>query len=261
MEPFFTGDSYDTSNERPRKILDKLLLNTRLYFVARYSSILFRNRKVAVKGLYDREAWARSSYEVFKLIEDCGGKFHISGLDNLSKRNGPVVFICNHMSTLETMIFPGIIAPLMEVTFVVKQSLIKHPVFGPVMRARKPIVVSRSNIREDLSAVMEQGTLMLLNDTSIIIFPQTTRKLEFIREEFNSLGVKLAARAGAQVIPIAIKTDFWGNGKIIKDLGKIDRKKPIHIKFGPPISVAGTGKMENQQVVEFIISNLKLWDQ
>lgn len=36
----------------------------------------------------------------------------------------PVVFVSNHMSTLETFVFPCIIAPVMKVTFVVKDSLV-----------------------------------------------------------------------------------------------------------------------------------------
>ena len=53
----------------------------------------------------------------------------------------------------------------------------------------------------------------------------------FKPEEFNSIGVKLAKKAGVPVVPVAIKTDFWGNGRIIKELGPIDNKKTIHIKF------------------------------
>ena len=164
------------------------------------------------------------------------------------------------MSTLETMVFPCIIAPLMEVTFVVKDSLVKHPFFGPIMRARKPIVVSRSNSREDFKTVMNLGQALLANGTSIIVFPQNTRTVDFIPKEFNSLGVKLANNAKVQVIPIAIKTDFWGNDKYLKDLGPINRKKPIYMAFGEPFSIAGSGKEENNRIIEFISSHLVKWN-
>lgn len=130
----------------------------------------------------------------------------------------------------------------MEVTFVVKDSLVKHPFFGPIMRARNPIVVSRSNSREDFQTVMKRGQELLSEGISIIIFPQSTRTVEFKPKEFNSLGVKLARTAKVQVIPVAIKTDFWGNDKYLKDLGPIDRSKPIHMAFGEPLSIDGSGK-------------------
>ena len=82
-------------------------------------------------------------------------------MENITKPEKPVLFISNHMSTLETMIFPGIIAPLREVTFVVKESLVKHPLFGDVMRSRNPIVVGRTDPRKDFEAVMNGGIELL----------------------------------------------------------------------------------------------------
>ena len=96
---------------------------------------------------------------------------------------------------------------------------------------------------------------MLKKGISIIIFPQSTRSLEFKPEDFNSLGVKLAKKAGVEVVPVAIRTDYWGNGKWIKELGPIDRHKPINIKFGEPFGIQGNGKEENQKIIDFIKCN------
>ncbi|MDP4125715.1 MAG: lysophospholipid acyltransferase family protein [Bacillota bacterium] len=258
---FFKKDSYHTKENTPRVFLDRLMLNTRLYFVSKYCSIVLKSRSLALKGQYDAEAWALSSYDVFRLIEGCGGRFHITGLENLHRCQGPVVFVSNHMSTLETMVFPCIIAPLMKVTFVVKDSLVKHPFFGPIMRSRNPIVVSRSNSREDFQTVIKMGQKLLSEGTSIIIFPQSTRTVEFLPKEFNSLGVKLARNAKVQVIPVAIKTDFWGNDKYLKDLGPINRRKPIYMAFGEPLSINGSGKEDNEFIINFISSHLEKWKE
>ena len=180
-------------------------------------------------------------------------------MENITKSPGSVLFISNHMSTLETMILPSIIGPHKELTFVVKESLIKHPLFGDVMRSRNPIVVGRTDPRKDLEAVMNGGVELLHNGISIVIFPQSTRSVEFKPEEFNSLGVKLAKKAGVDVVPIALKTDFWGNGKLIKEAGPLDSHKPIHIKFGQPIRITGNGKEDNQRIIDFIQSSLKEW--
>ena len=259
MNSFFSSDTYFTSSDIRRKFPNRLIKTSRLFFIIRFVLLVFKTRRLAVKGQLDRQAWAISSHSVMKLIENSGGRFHIEGLDNIRKAEGPVVFVSNHMSTLETMVFPCIIASEMEVTFVVKDSLINFPVFGPVMRARNPIVVSRTNSREDLALVINQGKKFLEKGTSIIIFPQKTRRIEFIPEEFNSLGVKLAGRAGVQVIPIAIKTDFWGNGKFIKELGPIYPDKTIYMTFEKPMHIQGTGKEEHQKIVDFISSKLKGW--
>jgi len=259
MQAYFTGSSYDTPEDYPRFLGDRLFLNTRWYLFGTYIAEIIRTRSIAMKGLYDKNVWADSSHRVFKLIEGCGGRFHLRGLDNLRSCQKPLVIISNHMSTLETFVFPGIIAPFMDVTFVVKESLNKHPLFGPIMRARNPIVVKRDNPREDFQTVMTKGKELLASGTSIIIFPQSTRAAEFKPEEFNTLGIKLARAAGVQVMPVAIKTDFWENGKYLKELGALDRSKPIHMVFGRPFSIHGTGKDEHKQVVDFIIANLREW--
>ncbi|SHF57672.1 lysophospholipid acyltransferase family protein [Desulforamulus putei] len=260
MKPFFSGTTYDTPDDQPRLLMDRLFLGTRCFFVGGYINEIIKARSLAVKDCYDNKAWAESSYRVFKLIEGCGGRFHLRGLDNIRNCQKPVVFVSNHMSTLETFVFPCIILPFAKVTFVVKESLVKHPLFGPVMRSCDPIVVSRNNPRQDFQTVMTKGKELLAKGTSIVIFPQSTRTTKFIPEEFNSLGIKLAKAAGVQVIPVAIKTDFWGNGKFIKDIGPINREKHIHMFFGPPFFFEGSGKEEHKRTVEFILTNLKAWE-
>ncbi len=256
---YFPSHSYHTNKDLPRKLLDRIALNTRFYFMIKYGSVILRDYKIALEGNYDKETWAATSNDIFKLIEECGGRFHITGLDNLHNCKEPVVFISNHMSTLETMVFPGIIAPVMDVTFIVKESLVEHRYFGPIMKAREPIIVGRTNSREDFKKVMTEGPELLAKGISIVVFPQSTRKDEFNPSEFNSLGVKLAKKANVNVIPIAIKTDFWGHGKYLKDLGPIRRNKPIYMDFGRQMEVTGSGKEEHEKIIEFISSSLTNW--
>lgn len=258
-ETYFPGNEYRTPTNRKRNFWDRLALGTRLYFVMRYVQIMYVNAKKAKAGIYDRKAWTASSMDVHKLTEDCGAKYHISGLDYLHNVKGPVVFVSNHMSTLETMVYPGIIAPEMPTTFVVKESLMTAPIFGPVMRSREPITVKRENVREDLMAVMDQGKQKLLEGTSIIIFPQSTRTNAFNPKVFNSMGIKLAQKAKVQVVPIAIKSDFWGNGKRVKEFGKLHRDKTVYIEFGKPFSVTGNGKEDHEAVTKWIAERLDKW--
>jgi len=259
MKSFFPSDTYLTPSGTRKRFSNRLFKNSSLFFIIRFLFLVFKTSRLAVKGQLDRQAWAISSHSVLKLIESFGGRFHIEGLDNIRKAEGPVVFVSNHMSTLETMVFPCIIACEMKVTFVVKDSLINFPVFGPVIRARNPIVVSRTNSREDLALVMNQGKKLLEEGTSIIIFPQKTRKVDFVPDEFNSLGTKLAGRACVQVIPAAIKTDFWGKGKLISELGSIHHEKTIYMTFEKPMHIQGTGKEEHTKIVEFISGKMKEW--
>jgi 1-acyl-sn-glycerol-3-phosphate acyltransferase len=260
MEGYFKSDIYITPAKKKLNLWEKFLQNNRIYFIYRYGKIVLTTRKQARAGVYGDKEWADSSFHIFRFIEKCGGIFHLSGMENITVTPEPVLFIGNHMSTLETMILPGIISPLRKVTFVVKESLVKHPLFGDVMRSRNPVVVGRTDPRKDFEAVMDGGMELLSKGISIIIFPQSTRSIVFRPEDFNSLGVKLAKKAGVKVIPVALKTDFWGNGKFIKEIGPLDSRKTIYIKFGEPFPVTGSGKEENQKIISFIQSSLKEWE-
>jgi 1-acyl-sn-glycerol-3-phosphate acyltransferase len=257
---YFDSFNYDTKRHGSSSFFRWVLEDNWFYFLSQYAAIVLRTRREAIKNVYGKKEWADSSLEVLRLIERIGGEFHISGMDNIAKSSEPVVFISNHISTLETMVFPALIAPLRDVTFVVKDSLVKHPLFGPVMRSREPVIVGRTDPRKDFEIVMTQGMELLSRGISIVVFPQSTRNDVFRPAEFNSIGVKLAKKAGVSVVPMAIKTDFWGNGKIIKEIGTLNHLKPIMIKFGESFPVSGTGKEENQKIINFIIENLKAWN-
>lgn len=229
------------------------------YYYSLLLKIIFKSNALAKKGFYNDEEWSNSSVDVVRSMEKTGVKFHFLGADNFKKVNGPVIFISNHMSTLEVMSLPSIIQPNKKVVYVIKQELADYPLFGPVALARDPICVGRENPREDLKIVMEEGAKRIQNGKSIIIFPQKTRTQFFDAESFNSLGIKLAKRNNVKVIPVAVLTDAWGNGKKIKDFGKIDPSKEVNICFGEPIEVKGTGAEEHQIVIDFISGKLKEW--
>ena len=257
---YFDSFSYNTPVSKSSSLKKWVLQDNWFYFLFKYGSIVLRTRDLALKSLYFTKEWADSSFEILKLIEKTGGKFHITGMENIDKCSSPVVFISNHISTLETMVFPGLIAPRRNVTFVVKESLVRHPLFGPVMRSREPIIVNRTDARKDFEIVINQGMDLITRGISIVVFPQSTRSNIFKVKEFNSIGIKLAKKAGVSVVPVAIKTDFWGNGKLIKEIGPLNHLKPIMIKFGEPFQITGNGKEENLKIIDFIITNLKEWN-
>ncbi len=214
---YFPDDTYHTPDTLRRDLMDRLCCGGSAWFYTLLSRYILRSRSEALAGVYDSKAWAQASRDIMGALERCGAKFHVEGLGHIGALTEPVVFISNHMSTVETMAFPCMISPFRPVTYVVKESLVSMPIFGPVMRSCDPVTVGRQNPREDMQKVLTDGTARLQDGISIILFPQSTRQVEFVPEKFNSLGVKLARRAGVKVMPVAIKTDFWQAGRLIKD--------------------------------------------
>lgn len=228
-------------------------------FYAKMLLVVLKASRLAKKGIYSGEKWVQSSLDIVKALESVSVNFEIQNVTVSRKIDAPCVFVGNHMSILETFVLPCLIQPHRDITFVVKESLMTYPFFGPVLRSRDPIVVGRVNPREDLRTVLEEGQKRLSNNVSVIIFPQTTRSIDFDAKNFNTLGVKLAKRAAAPVIPFALKTDAWGLGKRLKDFGKISPIKPVRICFGDPLHIKASGKEEHNIIVEFISEKLNAW--
>ncbi|MBF0327997.1 MAG: 1-acyl-sn-glycerol-3-phosphate acyltransferase [Nitrospirae bacterium] len=230
-----------------------------LCFYQNLYRIVSKCASMAKRGMYDNEAWWRSSLDVMNALENVGVHLEIDGTDNFISLDGPAVFIGNHMSALETFVLPGIISSEKQATFVIKEGLIDYPVFKHLMRATNPIAVSRANAREDLKKVLEEGTERLKSGISVIIFPQTTRIAIFDAKSFNTIGLKLAKRAEVPIIPFALKTDAWGNGKRLKDFGKISPDKTAHIAFGKPLFIKDRGTEEHNLIIDFIAKKLGEW--
>lgn len=245
---------YKTNREEIKTNLLNYLL-----FYPRMIKIVYGSNRMTKKNLYNRYNWVASSLFTIRAMEKAGLDFHVEGLDNIGKFDGPAVFVGNHMSTLETVALPTFIQPIKPVVYVIKEELTNYPLFGPVAKARHPILVGRANPREDLQIVLNEGSARLKDGRSVIIFPQRTRSKYLDAKNFNSLGVKLAKRNNVYVVPLALLTDAWENGKIIKELGKLDRTKKVHFAFGEPFKVETSGAEENQRVIDFIKSKLKEW--
>jgi len=245
----------------PRKVSLLAKACPSLAFYPRMFRVVFKASALAKRNEYDDFEFCKSSYAIIQILEDLGAQFEITGQEILQKLDRPSVYIGNHMSTLETFVLAAIILPYQNITFIVKDSLIRFPVFKHVMISRDPIVVGRENPRDDLRIVLEDGTKKLNDGISIIVFPQRTRTPHFKKESFNSIGIKLAKKAGVPVVPFALKTDAWGIGKPIKDFGKIDPRKKIRFAFGPPMEIKGRGNEEHQKVIDFIESKLLAWKE
>ncbi len=225
-------------------------------------SIVNRAANKVKAGVFTNDEWILASMETLHALERCGVRVTVDGMEQYKKMDGPCVFIGNHMSTLEAFVLPGLIQPYMNVSFVVKESLLNYPFFCHVMRSRDPVTVQRKDPRADFTSVMEGGTERLAKGISMIIFPQSTRMQRLDPRHFNSMGIKLARRAKVPVVPVAMRSDAWGlNGcfGLFKDQGKIRPEIPVHIRFGEPMTVTGNGKAEHAAVYDFIAACVTEW--
>jgi 1-acyl-sn-glycerol-3-phosphate acyltransferase len=230
-----------------------------LYFYSQFLWIVRCAGATAKRSVYGYREWSQSSRDVLEALEAVGVRFEITGIERLLKLQTPFLTVGNHMSTLETAVLPCVIQPFHDVTFIVKQSLLEYPVFKYVMRSRDPVAVSQTNPREDLKTMLVEGSARLQRGVSLVVFPGGSRQAVFEPARFNTIGVKIAQRTGAPIVPLALDTRAWGIGKWIPDFGYIDPTRTVRIEFGEPLTVHGRGAEEHRACLDFIQSRLRQW--
>ncbi|MES0489891.1 MAG: lysophospholipid acyltransferase family protein [Leptospirales bacterium] len=262
MKNIDSSNEYNTPNSGPPLFMDRLFLKNSFMFYSSSIRHLFKYRKAALRNQYDFDLWVKSSHEMFEMIEMFGGCFRLNGLDNIRKfSDEPMVIISNHMSTLESLVFPAIIGTHKKLTFIVKEALLKSYLFGPIMSATDPIRVLPNSSVSNLSRIIKESCEKLEQGKSVMIFPEGSRQANFNPKRFSSVGIRIARKAGVRVLPVAIKTDFWSTGRILREFGKIRKERDIHFSFGKPIEVNRKGTKEHEQVIEYISSNLDRWNE
>ncbi|MBQ6923892.1 MAG: 1-acyl-sn-glycerol-3-phosphate acyltransferase, partial [Kiritimatiellae bacterium] len=122
-----------------------------------------------------------------------------------------------------------------------------------------PILLDRKNARKDLADTLEQGTALLRGGTSILLFPQGHRAEKFDPRKFNSLGAKLAARAGAPLVPVACKTDFARPGWPLRDFGPVDPRRAVKFACGPVLDPALPQRDLQEACIAHISAKLAEW--
>ncbi len=208
---------------------------------------------------FDYERWADICSASIRFAERLGATVTFEGFEQRSAYEGPVVYVSNHMSTLETMVYPTSLNAFGKLAIILKKSIEDIPFAGAAARAVGSIAVTRKNARGDLVTVLEQGAKRLADGSSVLIFPQGTRQAVFDAKRFNTLGAKLAERAKVPLVPLAVRTDFLQTGIMIKDFGIVDPKKPILFACGPVLMPEMGAKKMHAQSVSFIESRIKAW--
>ncbi len=230
------------------------------WFYLRSIGITFRTGLVARLGLLDDDRWAVSSHQTLTLFEECGARVRISGVEHIAGRTTPCVYVSNHMSMAETYLLPCVLLAGGSLTTVVKKSLLSYPGMGTILRNLDAIGVTRESPRDDLKTVLAEGRKRLDRGVSVLIFPQSTRTAYFDARLFNSIGAKLAHRAGVDLVPVAVKTDFQGVGRVIRDFGPLNRKQDVCLQVLPAIDVQKVGEKEaHAESVRQVSAALKAW--
>ena len=224
-------------------------------------SVFPRTSIAQALGYLSTDQWAHDCVRSVQTAERFGIPVLAEGWNNRRDYKGPVVYLANHMSTLETILLPFVLLTYGPFNTVVKQSLAHLPGLETAGARLGLIPVGRVNPREDLMTVFKVGGERIARGESMLIFAQGRRLPVFKRRDWSSIGTKLAEKMDVPVIPIAVKTDVMPtrpNGRgWLKDFGTVDPTKEIRLSCGPVLK--GPSRETVKTSFDWIKTKLDSW--
>lgn len=161
-------------------------------------------------------SWSKLLIFLAKVI--CGITYSIKGFQNIPK-NQAVIIMSKHQSAWETLAFQVFFPPQV---WVLKKELLKIPFFGWGLKLLNPIAIDRSNIREALRQVGEQGKDRLNKGLWVVVFPEGTRMAVGEKTKYQPGGAYLAIQANTPILPVAHNAGTcWGKHAFFKFPGEI----------------------------------------
>lgn len=210
------------------------------------------------------EKWVEFCFKSVTAAEALGMNVIVEGFENRAAFSGPVVYLCNHMSTTETILLPPILHCFGPFSFVAKASLAHLPFLEKAAQKMRMVPIGRKSPREDLVNMLRIGTERIHGGDSFLIFPQGTREKVFSRRVYSSIGAKLAEKAGCPVVPIVVDTrcqpvrEKGVLKSIFKDFGPVDTSKDIRVACGPVIPNA-KAKVMHEAAFDWMAGKLEQW--
>jgi 1-acyl-sn-glycerol-3-phosphate acyltransferase len=182
----------------------KFLRTVRFFVIGSFATLIIATLVItsALIGVKNRvggildwslRAWSRMS------LWGAGSKVRTHGIERIDPRE-PHIFMSNHLSWLDIPVL-GAVVP--QSRFVAKIELFSIPLFGRAMRAVDMIPMDRQNRKAAFSAY-DDAVRIIRGGTSIIVFPEGTRGLDYRIRSFKKGPFVLSIAAGVPIVPVLL---------------------------------------------------------
>ncbi|HKF66712.1 MAG TPA: lysophospholipid acyltransferase family protein [Vicinamibacterales bacterium] len=156
-----------------------------------------------------------------------GIRFKVAGRENLPQGRA-AVFCANHQSNVDPPVLFRAVHPRLRVLY--KQEIDRIPLLARAFRMAGFIPIDRHN-KESAMRSIEMGANALRAGESFLIFPEGTRSKTDQLLPFKKGGIRMAIRAGAPVVPVAIS---GGRAAMVRG-SFIIRPATLTIRVGRPV--------------------------
>jgi 1-acyl-sn-glycerol-3-phosphate acyltransferase len=198
-------------------------INTLIFGVIAVIVSTFINQRVG--SYFGGVVWSRLNGILTPMLVNVTGREHID-------RKKSYVIISNHQSIYDIFLIYGWLG--IDIKWVMKKELAKIPGVGFGSKKVGHIFLDRSNSRVALES-LNNAKRLLVNGTSVVIFPEGTRSKTGIPGNFKKGAFKLAIDLGLPILPISII-----GTKNILPTGTIDiRPGKVRMIIHKPIDITG----------------------
>lgn len=192
-------------------------------------------RKAMMQFIYSiAEVWAKI------MIFTLGCKAEVSGIENIPRKEG-LCFVSNHDGYFDiALLFAFCGRP---VGFVAKKELALIPFLNIWIILIGGLFIDRKNIRKAVHTI-NKGVERIKSGGAMIIFPEGHRSKGRGLLPFHSGSLKLATKANAKIVPVAIT----GSYNVFERTGRVLRSS-LKISFCPPVVTADLSPEDKKQAL------------
>tara|TARA_B100002051_G_C16686551_1_gene612941 strand:+ start:87 stop:737 length:651 start_codon:yes stop_codon:yes gene_type:complete len=139
---------------------------------------------------------------IFIFLEKiCNIKHKIEGIENIP--NETVLIASKHQSAFETL---ALYYYLKDCFFVHKRELFLIPIFGQYLYKSNMVSIDRNGGTKTMRKMLEDVRLKLELGSSIIIFPEGTRKIPGSKPDYKSGFIGIYNHTKKKILPIALNS-------------------------------------------------------
>ncbi len=163
-----------------------------------------------------------------------GISYRVEGADRII-RGRPAVYAVNHASNLEPPIaFAALSSLFPRLAILYKAELRKLPILVWGLDLAGFVPIERGNREQSLPAI-DRAADAMRRGVSFLIFPEGTRSRTGELLPFKKGGFILALKAGAPIVPVAIK----GAREAMRKGSPVIHPVTARVAFGQPIETSG----------------------
>ncbi len=139
-------------------------------------------------------------------------RIHAEGLEKIPTDTKNILFVSNHRSNFDPIVTWRVLKKW-DVAFVSKEANFKIPILGRMIRKCCFLAIDRENPRNAMLTIRKAADLLEKGQVSVGIYPEGTRSKECVLLPFHNGVFKIAQKAQASVVVLAIS----GTEKIHKN--------------------------------------------